>query len=342
MLARELEPLARDDLAVHRQAAAEGGAVRRAASSWPRSSSASGRRNGMLRHPSYKGLRDDKPAEQVVLETAQEPPPPEPRAQGAARTNVDKVLFPATGFTKGELIAYYERMGEVILPHLHGRLVAVKRYPNGVDGKKWWERDHRIDDLPTLLEFANKAAIELHPLLAAADAPERPTFARVRPRPRAAGRTSSCAARSRSRCAGCSPSSGSRASSRRPAARGSRSTSPLNTRRDYDETKPFAKAVAETMEKGMPEQVVSRQAKKLREGKVLVDWGQNDRDASRWSAPTRCAARSGRRSRCRSRGRSSRTRLRSRFEWKRRARARRARRRPVRAGADAQAAAAGG
>ena len=129
----------------------------------------------MLRHPSYKGLRDDKPAEQVVREVAQEPPPPEPPRK-VKRTNVDKVLFPATGFTKGELISYYERIGEVILPHLHGRLVSVKRYPSGVEGKKWWERDHRIDDLPTLLEFANKAAIELHPVLAFADAPERPTF----------------------------------------------------------------------------------------------------------------------------------------------------------------------
>ena len=74
-------------------------------------------KDGMLRHPSYKGLRDDKPAEQVVREVAQEPPPPEPPRK-VKRTNVDKVLFPATGFTKGELISYYERIGEVILPHL--------------------------------------------------------------------------------------------------------------------------------------------------------------------------------------------------------------------------------
>ena len=58
-----------------------------------------------------------------MRETAQEPPPPEPRRK-VKRTNVDKVLFPETGFTKGELIDYYERMGEVILPHLHGRLVS--------------------------------------------------------------------------------------------------------------------------------------------------------------------------------------------------------------------------
>ena len=128
----------------------------------------------ILRQSSYKGLRDDKPAREVILEVTDEPPAPEPERK-VRRTNVDKVLFPATGFTKGELITYYERMADVILPHLHGRPLSIKRYPNGVEGKKWWERDHRIDDRPTLLETANKAAIELHPHLATADAPDRPT-----------------------------------------------------------------------------------------------------------------------------------------------------------------------
>ena len=231
-------------------------------------------KEGMLRHPSYKGLRDDKPAEQVVREVAQEPPPPEP-ARKVRRTNVDKVLFPETGFTKGELIAYYERLGEVILPHLHGRLVSVKRYPSGVEGKKWWERDHRIDDLPTLLEFANKAAIELHPVLALADAPQRPTFLVFDLDPGPPAGIELCCKVARA-LRGMFSELGLESFAKTSGGNGMQVYVPLNTDVTFEETKPFAKAVAETMEQGMPDVVVSRQAKKLREGKVLVDWGQND------------------------------------------------------------------
>ena len=235
-------------------------------------------RERMLRHPSYKGLRDDKPAEQVVLETAHEPPAPEPPRK-VRRTNVDKVLYPATGFTKGELIAYYERIGEVILPHLHGRLVSVKRYPDGVEGKKWWERDHRIDDLPTLLEFANKAAIELHPMLAAADAPDRPTVLAfdLDPGPPAdIGLCCEVAIALR----GMLDRLGLESFAKTSGGKGIQVYVPLNSDVTYDGTKPFAKAVAETMENGMPDRVVSRMTKSLRKGKVLVDWGQNDRNKS--------------------------------------------------------------
>jgi bifunctional non-homologous end joining protein LigD len=239
-------------------------------------------KEGMLRHPSYKGLRDDKPAAQVVREQAQEPPPPEPQRK-VRRTNVDKVLFPASGFTKGELISYYERIGEVVLPHLHGRLVSVKRYPNGVEGKKWWEREHRIDDLPTLLELANKAAIELHPQLAAGDAPERPTSLvfDLDPGPPADIRTCCQVAVA---LRGMLSQVGLETFVKTSGGKGLQVYVPLNTEVTFDETKPFAKAVAETMEQGMPELVVSRQAKALREGKVLVDWGQNDRSKSMVSA----------------------------------------------------------
>ena len=231
-------------------------------------------KDGMLRHPSYKGLRDDKPAEQVVRETAQEPRPPEPPRE-VKRTNVDRVLFPATGLTKGQLISYYERMGEVILPHLHDRLVSVKRYPDGVEGKKWWERDHRIDDLPTLLEFANKAAIELHPLLATADAPKRPTFLVFDLDPGPPADIALCCEVALA-LRGMLAQLGLESFVKTSGGKGMQVYVPLNTEVTFGETKPFAKAVAETMENGMPDQVVSRMAKTLRKGKVLVDWGQND------------------------------------------------------------------
>jgi len=235
-------------------------------------------RERILRHPSYKGLRDDKPAEQVVLETAQEQPAPEPPRE-VRRTNVDKVLYSATGFTKGEMIRYYERVGEVILPHLHGRAVSIKRYPSGVDGKKWWERDHRIDDLPTLLEFANKAAIELHPVLAAEDSPERPTFMVFDLDPGPPADIALCCEVALA-LRGMLSQLGLDSFAKTSGGKGMQVYVPLNTDVTYDDTKPFAKAVAETMENGMPDKVVSRMTKKLREGKVFVDWGQNDRNKS--------------------------------------------------------------
>ena len=232
----------------------------------------------ILRHPAYKGLRDDKPARDVVLEQAQEPPAPQPPRE-VRRTNTDRVLYPATGFTKGELIDYYERIGGVILPHLHGRLVSVKRYPSGVEGKKWWERDHRIDDLPTLLEFANRAAIELHPMLATDDAPDRPTVLVFDLDPGPPADIVLCCEVALA-LRGMFGQLGLESFAKTSGGKGMQVYVPLNTDVTYEQTKPFAKAVAETMENGMPDKVVSRMTKTLRRGKVLVDWGQNDRHKS--------------------------------------------------------------
>jgi bifunctional non-homologous end joining protein LigD len=102
-------------------------------------------------------------------------------------SNLEKVLFPQTGFTKGQLIDYYVKVAPVMLPHLAGRPVTMKRYPNGVDEKFFyekhvpshapeWVRTARvsssegdkaidyvlIDDLPTLVWAANLGSIEVH------------------------------------------------------------------------------------------------------------------------------------------------------------------------------------
>ena len=113
-------------------------------------------------------------------------------------SNLDKVLYPATGFTKGQVIDYYTRVAPAVLPHLRGRALTLKRYPNGVDGKHFYEKqkpshapewvrsatietgDRDIDfvicdDLPTLVWLANLADLELHPSLALAEDPDRPT-----------------------------------------------------------------------------------------------------------------------------------------------------------------------
>ncbi len=185
-------------------------------------------RAGTLRHPSYKGLREDKPAEEVVRErvTAPEQAPAAPASQDASEvkswiqrgrkvrggveveiagrtlklTNPDKVLYPKTGFTKAEVIGYYAQVAPVLLPHLYNRPLTLKRYPNGVEGEFFYEKQspkHRPDwvqtatvwsrhskrdihftlcqDLPTLIWLANLADIELHPSLSVAEDVQRPT-----------------------------------------------------------------------------------------------------------------------------------------------------------------------
>jgi bifunctional non-homologous end joining protein LigD len=171
---------------------------------------------GSLRHPVYVGLREDKPAEQVAREDTAADEPGEAlgtlsirrRGATAAETtvggrelklsNLDKVLYPTAGFTKGDLIAYYTEVAAVMLGHLAERPLTVTRWPDGVQAKSFFQKQapaHRpewvrtatvassskpidytlADDLPTLVWLANLAAIELHVPLARAEAIERPT-----------------------------------------------------------------------------------------------------------------------------------------------------------------------
>src|SRR5262249_47260065 len=114
-------------------------------------------------------------------------------------SNLDKVLYPAAGFTKGQVIDYYARIAPVLVPHLTGRALTLKRYPNGVDSEYffeknatqhrpdwiktapiWSEHNHRTvnyllaNDLPTIVWIANLAGIELHPSLSYAKDTTRP------------------------------------------------------------------------------------------------------------------------------------------------------------------------
>ena len=125
-------------------------------------------------------------------------------------SNLDKVMYPETGFTKGQVIDYYTRVAPALLPHLRDRPLTLKRYPNGVEGGHFYEKQcpsHRpdwvrsepvelssktihfcvCDDLPTLVWLANLADLELHPSLSKVPEVERPTRDGVRPRPRRAG-----------------------------------------------------------------------------------------------------------------------------------------------------------
>jgi bifunctional non-homologous end joining protein LigD len=270
---------------------------------------------GMVRHGSFKGLREDKPAGQVGVER------PERSDGGAAvvpaagsrkratvtvegrelsLSNLDKVLYPRSGFTKGELIEWYARMGEVLLPHLRGRPLTMKRYPDGVEAGHFYEKrcpKHRpewvqtakvwserhgeeidyclVEGLPTLIWAANLADVELHTSLSLAAAIERPTALVFDLDPGAPADVLDCA-QVAIWIRGMFEQLGLNAYAKTSGSKGLQVYVPLNTEVTYAQTKPFAKAVAETLEAKFPERIVSRMAKSRRGGRVLIDWSQND------------------------------------------------------------------
>jgi len=266
----------------------------------------------ILRHSSYKGLREDKPSEAVLLEEPMTEAPYEVvhstkraveiEVQGRTLklTNREKVMYPRSGFTKGELIDYYAAVAPVLLPHLAGRPLTLKRYPDGVEGKYFYEKrcpPHRPDwvrtapiasergrgtidycvaeDLPTLIWAANLADIELHTSLSRAERMDRPTAIVFDLDPGAPAALKECA-RVALWIREIFDSFGLETFVKTSGSKGLQVYASLNSTIGYEQTKPFARAVAELLQKRHPRQVVSRMAKELRPGRVLVDWSQND------------------------------------------------------------------
>jgi bifunctional non-homologous end joining protein LigD len=223
-------------------------------------------------------------------------------------SNLDKLLYPAAGFTKGHVIDYYTRIAPVMLDHLRDRPLTRIRYPNGVDEKFFYEKncpDHRPDwvpvariftrgtgrwgrdsrgprdidfclanDLPTLIWLANLAALEMHTSLATAEAYERPTMVAFDLDPGPPATIVECC-RVALILRGMFERLGLSCFAKTSGSKGMQVYLPLNTPASYDETTPFARAVAELLEQAEPALVVSQQNKELRTGKVLVDWSQN-------------------------------------------------------------------
>jgi bifunctional non-homologous end joining protein LigD len=211
-------------------------------------------------------------------------------------SNLDKVLYPAVGFTKGQVIDYYTRVAPAVLPHLRDRPLTLKRYPNGVDAQyfyekrcpshapEWVRRAHVekieycvCDDLPTLVWLANLADLELHPSLSKVDEVLRPTVMAFDLDPGAgAGLPECCEVAFLLRDA--LAQLGLESFAKTSGSKGIQIYVPLNNEDvDYDHgTKALSKALARHLEAQHPKLIVSQQKKELRSGKVLIDWSQND------------------------------------------------------------------
>ena len=216
-------------------------------------------------------------------------------------SNLDKVLYPAAGFTKGEVIDYYTRVSPVLLPHLRDRALTRIRYPNGVDAQGFFEKnkpggapdwvrletlpvpgsnmnremlDYVVaDDLPTLVWLANLAALELHTPQWRVGS-EGPDLMVVDLDPGAPAALSECcevALMLRDRLA----EDGLDAYPKTSGKKGMQLCCPVAGTQSSDEVSSYAKKVAEEMERAAPKIVTSRMAKRLRPGKVFIDWSQN-------------------------------------------------------------------
>ena len=215
-------------------------------------------------------------------------------------TNLDKILYPATGFTKGQVVDYYVRIAPVLVPHLAGRPLTMKRYPGGVDQEYFFEKNapmHRPDwvktapvwsegnkrtinyllanDLPTLVWIANLASIELHPSLSLSTDITVPTMIVFDLDPGPPANIVQCAQ------VGLWVREifdhfGLQSFPKTSGSKGLQIYVPLNTRTTYEQTKAFAHALARLLEHEHPELVVSDMKKAVRTNKVFVDWSQND------------------------------------------------------------------
>ena len=216
-------------------------------------------------------------------------------------SNLDKVLYPAVGFTKAEVVDYYARIAPVMLPHIADRGVTLRRFPDGVEGESFFEKrcpSHRpawigtfdgpgdrngtigycaLDSLPALVWAANLAALEIHAPMARGIDIDSPTICVFDLDPGPGTGIAECAAVALQirdvldRLAGlaCWPKTS--------GSKGLQLYLPLNTPHTHDHCSGFALAVAQVLERDQPDRVTATMKRSERAGRVFIDWSQNSR-----------------------------------------------------------------
>jgi bifunctional non-homologous end joining protein LigD len=214
-------------------------------------------------------------------------------------SNLDKIMYPQAGFTKGHVVDYYTRIAPAVLPHLRGRPLTLKRYPDGVEGQFFYEKNcpaHRpewvntapvqlssktirfclADDLPTLVWLAQIGDLELHTSLARAQDPSCPTILAFDLDPGPPATIVECA-QVALELTEIFDHLGMASFAKTSGSKGMQVYVPLNVPGvTYDDTKGLARGLAQLLERRRPDLVVSEMRKSVRAGKVFVDWSQND------------------------------------------------------------------
>jgi bifunctional non-homologous end joining protein LigD len=208
-------------------------------------------------------------------------------------SNRDKVFWPQTGFTKGDLIDYYQAVAPVMVPHLTGRPITLRRWPEGVEGQTFFQKNApkhrpdwmgtvhlgdvdylRIDEPAALVWAANSAAIEIHPGLAVAPRLERPTAVVLDLDPGEGSDILTCC-RVAEILKGYLDRLGLKAWPKTSGSKGLQLYVPVGEGCTYEQTRPFAETLAHLAESEHPDLVTSTIEKASRRKKVLIDWAQN-------------------------------------------------------------------
>ena len=218
-------------------------------------------------------------------------------------SNLDKVLYPKTGFTKGEMVDYYAKVAPALVPHLSGRAVTLRRFPEGVDDldaafyekrcpkhRPKWVKTAKVqagpragviefcvcDSLPTLIWMAQLAAIELHPSLSKSRAPKRPTSLVFDLDPGPPADVVDCS-RVALRLREVLEQVDLECFAKTSGSKGMQLYVPLNGKTTYEETRPFGQALAQVVATQDPENILAKMGKRTdRSGKVFIDWYQNN------------------------------------------------------------------
>lgn len=264
--------------------------------------------DGHLRHPAFKGLREDKSPAQVKRETPQPPPDQSNSTRskdtmdiaGVTLTNPDRILYPEQGVTKQALAEYYAGIADYVMPHLEKRPISLVRCPSGVSGQCFYQRhvgdtlpapvrsiaiDGKekeyiaIDDLAGLITLVQFGALEIHPWGCREDRPDRPDrlIFDLDPDPGVDWAEIVDAAHEvHDVLAGLGLESFARLS----GGKGLHLVVPLTRRHDWDEAKAFSKAIATLLARDKPDVYTANMSKKKRQGKIYVDFQRNSRTAT--------------------------------------------------------------
>lgn len=218
-------------------------------------------------------------------------------------SNLDKVLYPKTGFTKGEMVDYYAKVAPAIVPHLSGRAVTLRRFPEGVEDldaafyekrcpkhRPKWVKTAKVeagpragviefcvcDSLPTLIWMAQLAAVELHPSLSKSRAPKRPTSLVFDLDPGPPADVVDCS-RVALRLREVLSQLNLECFAKTSGSKGMQLYVPLNGKTSYEETRPFGQALAQIVANQDPDNILAKMGKRTdRSGKVFIDWYQNN------------------------------------------------------------------
>ncbi len=216
-------------------------------------------------------------------------------------SNLDKLMYPAVGFTKGEVVDYYTRIAPVLLPHLRGRALTRIRYPNGVDGAHFFEKNAPggtpswvrletlpvpgstkaretidfvvVDELATLVWVANLASLELHtPQWRIGEDPDLLVVDLDPGKPAGLKECCGVAMLMRDRLA----EDGLTAHPKTSGKKGMQLCVPIAGTQDAEIVSEYARQVAEELSARVPGSITAKMARAVRPGKVFIDWSQNN------------------------------------------------------------------